>query len=229
MRAVIIDDERLARVELRRLLSAHPGVEIVGEAGSGDTALSLIADTLPDLMFLDIQMPGMTGFDLLERLQDDDPPGHLHHRLRPARDPGVRGERPGLSAETDRPGSPGRCAEPRGPGDRAGACRRCSCARASAAGWCGSPTSACSSRKATTRGCTSVTNARSSGAPSTRSNRSSTTPCSSGPIAGRSSISPASNGPTIGATGGLIAVLRGGIEVELSRRQSDRFRERFSL
>jgi two-component system LytT family response regulator len=73
VKALIIDDERLARVELRRLLSAHPDVEIVGEAGSGERALGLIAETLPDVMFLDIQMPGMTGFDLLERVETDIP------------------------------------------------------------------------------------------------------------------------------------------------------------
>ena len=73
MKALLVDDERLARVELRRLLQAHPHVEIVGEAASGDTALRLINDAQPDVVFLDIQMPGMTGFDLLERLEDDVP------------------------------------------------------------------------------------------------------------------------------------------------------------
>jgi two-component system LytT family response regulator len=70
MKALIIDDERLARLELRRLLEAHPEVEIAGEARSGEEALELVAELDPDLLFLDIQMPGMTGFELLERLED---------------------------------------------------------------------------------------------------------------------------------------------------------------
>ena len=70
MKALIIDDERLARLELRRLLGAHPEVEIAGEARDGEEALGLIATLNPDLLFLDIQMPGMTGFELLERLEE---------------------------------------------------------------------------------------------------------------------------------------------------------------
>jgi two-component system LytT family response regulator len=73
MKALIIDDERLARLELRRLLAAHPEVEIAGEARSGTEALEMIADLAPDLIFLDIQMPGMTGFELLEALEDVPP------------------------------------------------------------------------------------------------------------------------------------------------------------
>ena len=70
MKAIIIDDERLARVELRRLLVAHPKIEIAGEASNGDEALRLIAQASPDLLFLDVQMPGLTGFDVLERLDE---------------------------------------------------------------------------------------------------------------------------------------------------------------
>ena len=70
MKALIVDDERLARLELRRLLAAHPEVEIAGEARGAEEARELIARLAPDLLFLDIQMPGMTGFDLLERLED---------------------------------------------------------------------------------------------------------------------------------------------------------------
>ena len=69
MKALIVDDERLARAELRRLLSAHPEIEIVGEARNGEEALRVIAETEPDLLFLDIQMPGENGFELLERLE----------------------------------------------------------------------------------------------------------------------------------------------------------------
>jgi two-component system, LytTR family, response regulator len=70
MTALIVDDERLARLELRRLLAAHPEVEIVGEARNAEEALELTHKLAPDVLFLDIQMPGMTGFDLLERLED---------------------------------------------------------------------------------------------------------------------------------------------------------------
>jgi two-component system, LytTR family, response regulator len=69
MRAILVDDEALARYELRRLLRAHPAIEIVGEAEDGEKALQLIAEHDPDLMFLDIQMPGMTGFDVLENVE----------------------------------------------------------------------------------------------------------------------------------------------------------------
>jgi two-component system LytT family response regulator len=70
MKALLIDDERLARLELRRLLGAHPEVEICGEARGGEEALQQIAQLDPDLLFLDIQMPGITGFEMLERLED---------------------------------------------------------------------------------------------------------------------------------------------------------------
>ena len=70
MKAILIDDERLARVELRRLLSAHPEVDIAGEAQNSAEALALIAGVSPDLLFLDIQMPGANGFDLLDQLSD---------------------------------------------------------------------------------------------------------------------------------------------------------------
>jgi two-component system LytT family response regulator len=69
LRALIIDDERLARSELRRLLSQHPEVEIVGEAQNATEARRAIDDLEPDLLFLDVQMPGETGFDLLASLE----------------------------------------------------------------------------------------------------------------------------------------------------------------
>jgi len=68
MRALIIDDERLARKELTSLLSDIKDIEIVGEANNADDAYQKIQELKPDLLFLDIQMPGKTGFDLLEML-----------------------------------------------------------------------------------------------------------------------------------------------------------------
>lgn len=70
MKALIVDDEPLARRELRRLLAAHPEIEIAGEAGSAAEAERAIERFAPDLLFLDIQMPARTGFDLLEGLED---------------------------------------------------------------------------------------------------------------------------------------------------------------
>jgi len=68
MRALIIDDERLARKELTKLLEDFPEIEILGEAANADEAFELINTLNPDLLFLDIQMPGKTGFELLEML-----------------------------------------------------------------------------------------------------------------------------------------------------------------
>ena len=64
----MIDDERPARNEMKRLLSKFDQIQIVGEAANADEALSQIEKLNPDLMFLDIQMPGKSGFDLLEDL-----------------------------------------------------------------------------------------------------------------------------------------------------------------
>lgn len=68
MKALVIDDERLARKELITLLEAHPSIEVVGEAMNADEAEKMIEELNPDLLFLDIQMPGRTGFQLLESL-----------------------------------------------------------------------------------------------------------------------------------------------------------------
>lgn len=69
MQALLVDDERLARSELRRLLAAHPDVVVAGEAKNADEAEARLGELAIDLLFLDIQMPGATGFDLLERLE----------------------------------------------------------------------------------------------------------------------------------------------------------------
>jgi two-component system LytT family response regulator len=68
MRALVVDDERLARKELINLLSTHENVEIIGEAINVDDAREKINSLQPDVVFLDIQMPEKTGFDLLEEL-----------------------------------------------------------------------------------------------------------------------------------------------------------------
>ena len=68
MKALVVDDEPLARRELRRLLAAFPSVQVVGEAGNIDEARERIETLCPDVVFLDIQMPGGTGFDLLTQL-----------------------------------------------------------------------------------------------------------------------------------------------------------------
>lgn len=68
IRTIIIDDERLARLELRKLLKEFPSIEIIDEAVNAEEALAKIEQLRPDLIFLDIQMPGKTGFDLLAEL-----------------------------------------------------------------------------------------------------------------------------------------------------------------
>lgn len=67
-RAIIVDDERLSRKDLKSLLSDYNLIEVVGEADSVNTAIKLINEKDPDLIFLDIQMPGESGFDLLDKI-----------------------------------------------------------------------------------------------------------------------------------------------------------------
>jgi two-component system LytT family response regulator len=75
MNALLIDDSRLARTELRHLLRAFPDVQVVGEARHADEARQQIDALRPDVLFLDIHMPGQTGFDLLASL--DGPAPHV--------------------------------------------------------------------------------------------------------------------------------------------------------
>jgi two-component system LytT family response regulator len=67
-RVVIVDDEPLARAVVREYLKAHPGVEVVAECGNGFDAVRAVTELSPDLMFLDIQMPKLDGFEVLELL-----------------------------------------------------------------------------------------------------------------------------------------------------------------
>jgi two-component system LytT family response regulator len=71
MRTIIVDDERLARNELRRLLDSFPQIEIIEEASNGEEAITKINQLRPELVFLDIQMPGKSGFEVLEALDDN--------------------------------------------------------------------------------------------------------------------------------------------------------------
>src|SRR5262245_17052496 len=66
--AVIVDDERLARNKLRSLLAQHPQIRLVGEADGVDSAIETIERTRPDVVFLDIQMPGKSGFELVNQV-----------------------------------------------------------------------------------------------------------------------------------------------------------------
>lgn len=69
IKAIIVDDERLARNELKKLLQEHAAVEVIDEASNVDEGIEKIERLNPDLIFLDIQMPGKTGFDLLSELE----------------------------------------------------------------------------------------------------------------------------------------------------------------
>jgi two-component system LytT family response regulator len=74
IRTLLVDDERLARRGLELRLAAAPDVEIVGECENGREAIEQALELEPDLMFLDIQMPGLSGFDVLARLPQDSMP-----------------------------------------------------------------------------------------------------------------------------------------------------------
>ncbi len=69
LKVLLVDDERLARSELKRLLNEHSDVEVIGEAANANEGLEKIESLNPDLVFLDIQMPGKSGFDMLTELE----------------------------------------------------------------------------------------------------------------------------------------------------------------
>ena len=85
--AVIADDEVLARQKLRQLLRDENDIEIVGESATSLETIELVRAANPELLFLDIHMPGMDGFDVVGALSDQPanagPSHHLHHRVRP--------------------------------------------------------------------------------------------------------------------------------------------------
>ena len=77
LKAVLVDDEQLARDELGFLLGQLGGVEVIGQAGNGVEALTTIDRLQPDVVFLDVQMPGLTGFEVARRMLDAHAPTHI--------------------------------------------------------------------------------------------------------------------------------------------------------
>src|SRR5687768_9668043 len=77
LRAVLVDDEQLARDELGYLLGQIGGVEVIGQAGNGVEALTTIDRLQPDIVFLDVQMPGLTGFEVARRMLDKRASSHI--------------------------------------------------------------------------------------------------------------------------------------------------------
>ncbi len=71
MRAMVIDDEPLARRSVRRFLKAYADVELIGECGDGESAVAAILTKQPDLVFLDVQMPEMDGFEVVRKIGAD--------------------------------------------------------------------------------------------------------------------------------------------------------------
>jgi len=69
LKSIIVDDEWLVRAELNTLLTQFPGINVIGEAANVPQAVELVKQFKPDVIFLDIQMPGATGFDLLEKIE----------------------------------------------------------------------------------------------------------------------------------------------------------------
>ena len=81
IKAIIIDDERLARNELKKLLADFPEIEVVAEAANANEGMEKIDSLNPELIFLDIQMPGKTGFEMLAEM-DTHSKCDFHHSLR---------------------------------------------------------------------------------------------------------------------------------------------------
>lgn len=77
IRTIIVDDEPTARLRIARLLAQDPGIEVVSECRNGQEALSCIAKCKPDLLFLDVQMPGMSGFQVMEQVRHTHGTAHL--------------------------------------------------------------------------------------------------------------------------------------------------------
>src|SRR6266571_1527026 len=77
LKAVLVDDEQLARDELGFLLGRVGGVEVIGQAGNGVEALTTIDRLQPDVVFLDVQMPGLTGFEVARRMVGKRPASHI--------------------------------------------------------------------------------------------------------------------------------------------------------
>lgn len=71
IRVAIVDDEELARQVLREYLSSHPEIEIIAECANGFEAVKVVAERKPDLVFLDIQMPKLDGFEVLELIGNE--------------------------------------------------------------------------------------------------------------------------------------------------------------
>ena len=71
---LIVDDEPMARASLRSLLENEPGVHLLGECANGIEALASLRNARPDLIFLDVEMPSMNGFEFIEALDQENPP-----------------------------------------------------------------------------------------------------------------------------------------------------------
>ena len=89
LQVVIADDEVLARQKLLQLLREEPDIEVVGEGANAAETIDLVQLTQPDVLLLDIRMPGMDGFDVISALSCSSAPGpsqyYLHHGTRPLR------------------------------------------------------------------------------------------------------------------------------------------------
>ncbi|MGA7462318.1 MAG: response regulator, partial [Candidatus Korobacteraceae bacterium] len=79
-RVLIVDDEPIARRGIRRYLAEHNGIEVVGEAANGISAVEQINQLRPDIVFLDVQMPDLDGFGVIENVEKENPLLVLHHK-----------------------------------------------------------------------------------------------------------------------------------------------------